>query len=80
MPVGSSSVANAANTSTGLALYTVADASNGYGNSVGGSGVVNQYSGGGPVTAYFIQMEDWTPLNPGNIELENGSGFIQLQQ
>jgi len=57
MPVGSSSVANAANTTTGEALYTVANASNGLGNSVGGSGVVNQYTGGGPVTPYFMLTE-----------------------
>jgi len=75
MPVGSSSVANAANTTTGDALYTVANASSGLGNSVGGSGVVNQYTGGIPPTPYFILLENGT----GNILLETGTGYIQLQ-
>lgn len=75
MPVGSSSVANAANTTTGDALYTVANASSGLGNSVGGSGVVNQYTGGVPPIPYFILLENGT----GNILLETGTGYIQLQ-
>ena len=75
MPVGSSSVANAANTTTGEALYTVANASNGLGNSVGGSGVVNQYTGGTPPTPYFMLTEDGF-----YILLETGfTNRIQLQ-
>ena len=76
MPVGSSSVANEANTTTGAALYTVANANNGLGDDVGGSGVVNQYTGGTPPTPYFILLE---VDGSGNILLESGTGYIQLQ-
>lgn len=43
--VGYTGVANQALTSTGFALGVTANASNGYGNDVGGSGVVDLYSG-----------------------------------
>lgn len=42
--VGYSDVANQAATTPGCALGVVADANNGYGNDVGGSGVVDTYS------------------------------------
>lgn len=42
--VGYTGVANQAPTTPGCALGVVADANNGYGNSVGGSGVVDTYS------------------------------------
>lgn len=42
--VGYSDVANQAPTTPGCATRVVADANNGYGNDVGGSGVVDTYS------------------------------------
>lgn len=42
--VGYTGVANQAQTTPGCALSVVADANNGYGNDVGGSGVVDTYS------------------------------------
>jgi hypothetical protein len=42
--VGYSGVANQASTTPGCAIRVVADANNGYGNDVGGSGVVDTYS------------------------------------
>lgn len=42
--VGYSDVANQAPTTPGCATGVVADANNGYGNDVGGSGVVDTYS------------------------------------
>lgn len=42
--VGYSGVANQAPTTPGCALGVVADANDGYGNDVGGSGVVDTYS------------------------------------
>ena len=42
--VGYSGVANQAPTTPGCALGVVADANNGYGNDVGGSGVIDTYS------------------------------------
>lgn len=42
--VGYSGVANQAPTTPGCALGVVADADNGYGNDVGGAGVVDTYS------------------------------------
>ncbi len=42
--VGYSGVANQAPTTPGCAISVVADANNGYGDDVGGSGVVDTYS------------------------------------
>jgi hypothetical protein len=42
--VGYTGVANQAATTPGCAIRVVADANNGYGNDVGGSGVVDTYS------------------------------------
>ena len=42
--VGYSGVANQAQTTPGCALNVVADASNGYGEDLGGAGVVDTYS------------------------------------
>ena len=42
--VGYSGVANQASTTPGCAIRVVADANNGYGDDVGGSGVVDTYS------------------------------------
>lgn len=42
--VGYSGVANQAQTTPGCALNVVADASNGYGQDLGGAGVVDTYS------------------------------------
>lgn len=60
--VGYSGVANQAATTPGCALRVVADTNNGYGNDVGGSGVVDTYScltpPPPPVVYYYILMED----------------------
>lgn len=58
--VGYSGVANQAPTTPGCALGVVADANNGYGDDVGGTGVVDTYSclvPPPPVVHYFILME-----------------------
>jgi hypothetical protein len=58
--VGYSGVANQAPTTPGCALGVVADANNGYGDDVGGSGVVDTYSclvPPPPVVHYYILME-----------------------
>lgn len=58
--VGYSGVANQVATSPGCALRVVADANNGYGNDVGGSGVVDTYScvvPPVPPTSCYILME-----------------------
>lgn len=59
--VGGPGVANQAQTTPGCALGVTADAENGYGEDVGGSGVVDTYScvvpPVPPVTC-FILMED----------------------
>lgn len=58
--VGYTGVANQAATTPGCAIRVVADANNGYGDDVGGSGVVDTYSclvPPVPVTHYFILME-----------------------
>lgn len=58
--VGYSGVANQAPTTPGCALGVVADANNGYGDDVGGSGVVDTYScliPPVPPTTCFILME-----------------------
>lgn len=58
--VGYSGVANQVATSPGCALRVVADANNGYGNDVGGSGVVDTYScvvPPVPPTLCYILME-----------------------
>lgn len=59
--VGHSDVANQAQTTPGCASGVVADANNGYGNDVGGSGTVDTYSclvPPVPPETYFILMED----------------------
>lgn len=59
--VGYSGVANQASTTPGCAIRVVADANNGYGNDVGGSGVVDTYSclvPPVPPETCFILMED----------------------
>jgi hypothetical protein len=58
--VGWSGVANQAQTTPGCALNVVADASSGYGQDLGGSGVVDTYSclvPPTPPTTCFILME-----------------------
>jgi hypothetical protein len=69
--VGTSSVANFANTYPGTALGVVANANNGYGDSVGNGEVI--IGGNGVPTAYFILME-----NSGYVLQENSSK-IQLE-
>lgn len=54
--VGFESVANFANTHPGTALGVVANAHNGYGDSVGNAEVI--IYGGGLPTAFFILMEN----------------------
>lgn len=59
--VGYGGVANQANTTPGCADGVVADANNGYGDDVGGSGVINTYSclvPPVPPTNYYILMEN----------------------
>ena len=59
--VGYSGVANQAPTTPGCAIRVVADTNNGYGNDVGGSGVVDTYSclvPPVPPETFFILMED----------------------
>lgn len=59
--VGWSGVANQAQTTPGCALNVVADASAGYGEDLGGAGVVDTYSclvTPVPPTTCFILMED----------------------
>lgn len=58
--VGYSGVANQAPTTPGCAIRVVADTNNGYGNDVGGSGVVDTYSclaPPPPPTVCYILME-----------------------
>lgn len=58
--VGYSGVANQASTTPGCALHVVADANNGYGDDVGGAGVVDTYSclaPPTPPTLCYILME-----------------------
>lgn len=58
--VGYSGVANQAATTPGCAIRVVADTNNGYGDDVGGAGVVDTYSclvPPPPVVHYFILME-----------------------
>ena len=69
--VGYSGVANQAQTTPGCALYVTADASNGYGEDLGGSGVVDTYSclvPPVPPATCFILME-----NSGYVLQEDGS-------
>lgn len=69
--VGYSGVANQAPTTPGCALGVVADANDGYGNDVGGSGVVDTYSclePPVPPTTCFILME-----STGYVLQEDGS-------
>jgi len=70
--VGFESVVNFANTYPGLADGVVADASNGYGNDVGGQSVIVR----GPIPAgpFYILMEDAGYVlqeNDDKIELES---------
>jgi hypothetical protein len=58
--VGYSGVANQASTTPGCAIRVVADTNNGYGDDVGGAGVVDTYSclvPPTPPTTCFILME-----------------------
>ena len=69
--VGYTGVANQAQTTPGCALGVVADANNGYGNAVGGAGVIDTYSclvPPTPPTYYYILME-----NSGYVLQEDGS-------
>ena len=54
--VGYTGVANQANTSPGFAVNTVADAALGYGDDVGGGGVVDLY-GETPIAVGYILFE-----------------------
>ena len=76
--VGYSGVANQAQTTPGCASGVVADANNGYGDDVGGSGVVDTYScliPPTPVTYYYILME-----NSGYVLQEDGSKiYLEVQ-
>ena len=76
--VGYSGVANQAQTTPGCASRVVADASNGYGEDVGGSGVVDTYSclvPPTPVVHYYILME-----NSGYVLQEDGSKiYLEVQ-
>lgn len=59
--VGYSGVANQVATTPGCATRVVADTNNGYGNDVGGSGVVDTYSclvPPVPPESFFILMEN----------------------
>lgn len=58
MSVGYSGVANFANTYPGTGQRVVANASDGWGNDVGGSEVICQF--GVTPTAYFIELETST--------------------
>lgn len=74
--VGYSGVANQASTTPGCAIRVVADANNGYGNDVGGSGVVDTYSclvPPVPPETCFILME-----NSGYV-LQEDSSKISLE-
>ena len=69
--VGCSGVANQAPTTPGCALGVVADANNGYGDDVGGTGVVDTYSclvPPVPPATCFILME-----STGYVLQEDGS-------
>lgn len=69
--VGYTGVANLAQTAPGCALGVTADAENGYGEDVGGSGVVDTYSclvPPVPPATCFILME-----NSGYVLQEDGS-------
>lgn len=69
--VGYSGVANQAPTTPGCATRVVADANDGYGDDVGGSGVVDTYScliPPPPVVHYYILME-----SSGYVLQEDGS-------
>ena len=68
--VGNTGVANYANTKPGLASGVVADAYNGYGDSVGDGSVAVT---GNSISAYYMLME-----NSGFVLLENGDK-IQLE-
>jgi len=76
--VGYSGVANQAPTTPGCAIGVVADANNGYGDDVGGSGVVDTYSclvPPTPVTYYYILME-----NSGYVLQEDSSKiYLEVQ-
>jgi hypothetical protein len=72
--VGYSGVANQAQTTPGCALGVVADANAGYGNDVGGSGVIDTYSclvPPVPPATCFILME-----NSGYVLMEDGSKIL----
>lgn len=74
--VGYSGVANQAQTTPGCALYVTADASTGYGEDLGGAGVVDTYSclvPPVPPATCFILME-----NSGYV-LQEDSSKIQLE-
>ena len=74
--VGYSGVANQVATTPGCATRVVADTNNGYGNDVGGSGVVDTYSclvPPEPPTTCFILME-----NSGYV-LQEDSSKISLE-
>ena len=75
MPVGSSDVANLANTSNGTADATAAKVADGlqFGQSTGGPGAVDAYTGV-IFQNYYILME-----NSGFILLEDGIGLIELE-
>ena len=76
--VGYTGVANQAQTTPGCALGVVADANNGYGDDVGGAGVVDTYSclvPPTPVVYYYILME-----NSGYVLQEDGSKiYLEVQ-
>jgi hypothetical protein len=76
--VGYTGVANQAQTTPGCALGVVADANNGYGDDVGGAGVVDTYSclvPPTPVVNYYILME-----NSGYVLQEDGSKiYLEVQ-
>lgn len=76
--VGYTGVANQAQTTPGCASGVVADANNGYGDDVGGSGVVDTYScliPPTPVTYYYILME-----NSGYVLQEDSSKiYLEVQ-
>lgn len=72
MSVGGASVADFANTYPGAALGVQANASDGWGNSVGGSNVIAQF--GVTPTDYFVQLQDAS----GNIAMET-TGAILLE-
>lgn len=76
--VGYTGVANQAQTTPGCASGVVADANNGYGDDVGGAGVVDTYSclvPPTPVTYYYILME-----NSGYVLQEDSSKiYLEVQ-